>query len=446
MVPQITHPKSIGGALNYNEHKIEKQQATLLHSANFLKRPEELKFHEKLERFQKLMELNDRAKTKVIHISLNFHPDDAPKLSPEFLQKISDEYMQKIGFANQPYLVYQHNDAGHPHVHIVSTLIKEDGSRINTHNLGKDISEKTRKELEQKYDLVKADKREREQKPGKENSQAANAQKVQYGKSETKRSITNVLDNVIDRYKYTSLQELNAVLKLHNVMADRGNENGRIYKTGGLTYRVLDERGQKVGVPIKASDIYSKPTLKKLEEKFRENETKRESDKKPLKTMIDWEILRKPRSLDDLVKNLSKEKIALVVRRSEEGRVYGLTYVDLNSKSVFNGSDLGKEYAAKGILERLGIEQRPMAQEKEPQLQKQEGLKQKEPSQKEPPLEIKEMQSSKNNNSITKDILKDVSGAITELASPDNTNEALNAELRNEEEKRRRSRNRELER
>lgn len=445
MVPQITHPKSISSALNYNEHKIEKQQATLLHAANFLKRPEELKFHEKLERFQKLMDLNDRAKTKVIHISLNFHPDDSPKLSPEFLQKISDEYMQKIGFSNQPYLVYQHQDAGHPHVHIVSTLIKEEGSRINTHNLGKDISEKVRKELEQKYDLVKADKQEQQQKPGKEKSLVENAQKVQYGKSETKRSITNVLDSVIDRYKYTSLNELNAVLKLHNVMADRGNENGRIYKTGGLTYRVLDERGQKIGVPIKASEFYSKPTLKKLEEKFKVNETKREVDKKPLKTMIDWEILRKPRSLDELVKNLAKEKIAVVVRRSEEGRVYGLTYVDHNTKAVFNGSDLGKDYAAKRILERLGIEQQPTVKEKEPQLQNQAGL-QKEASQKETQLEIKETQSTKNNSSITKDILKDVSNTITDLASPENSNEALNAELRNEEERRRRNRNRELER
>jgi len=40
------------------------------------------------------------------------------------------------------------------------------------------------------------------------------AQKVQYGKTQTKRAITNVLDIVIDQYKYTSLPELNAILKL----------------------------------------------------------------------------------------------------------------------------------------------------------------------------------------------------------------------------------------
>ena len=38
---------------------------------------------------------------------------------------------------------------------------------------------------------------------------------------------------------------------------------------------------------------------------------------------------------------------------------YGITYVDLKTKCVFNGSDVGKEYSAKGILERLGYIESP---------------------------------------------------------------------------------------
>ncbi len=36
-----------------------------------------------------------------------------------------------------------------------------------------------------------------------------------------------------------------------------------------------------------------------------------------------------------------------------EGPIYGITYVDFKTKCVFNGSDLGKEYGAKAILERF---------------------------------------------------------------------------------------------
>jgi hypothetical protein len=32
--------------------------------------------------------------------------------------------------------------------------------------------------------------------------------------------------------------------------------------------------------------------------------------------------------------------------------IYGLTYVDHKTKCVFNGSDLGKHYSAKGLQER----------------------------------------------------------------------------------------------
>src|SRR6266536_2611641 len=146
-----------------------------------------------------------------VHISLNFDPSE--KLDEATLKNIADTYMNKIGFGDQPYLVYQHFDAGHPHIHIVTTNIQRDGSRIKSHNIGRNQSEKARKEIELSYGLVRAESHQQKEayqlKP-------INALKVQYGRSETKRAITNVLDRVLSNYKYTSLPELNAVLKQYN--------------------------------------------------------------------------------------------------------------------------------------------------------------------------------------------------------------------------------------
>ncbi len=58
----------------------------------------------------------------------------------------------------------------------------------------------------------------------------------QYGRTETKRAIAHVLNEVLINYKYTPLAELNAVLKQYNVLADRGSENSRMFKTNGLSY------------------------------------------------------------------------------------------------------------------------------------------------------------------------------------------------------------------
>ncbi|WP_051214232.1 hypothetical protein [Rikenella microfusus] len=48
-----------------------------------------------------------------------------------------------------------------------------------------------------------------------------------------------------------------------------------------------------------------------------------------------------------LVARLKTEHIDAVFRRTEDGRVYGATFVDHGSRTVLNGSALGKEYAAR---------------------------------------------------------------------------------------------------
>ena len=146
MVAKITVPGSIKRALNYNEQKTKEGLAECIYAHNFLKEAAQLNFYEKLERFERLIALNKRAATNTIHVSLNFGLNE--NIEGEKLVEIATVYMQKIGFGGQPYLVYQHHDAGHPHVHIVSTIIQKDGKRISLHNLGKNESNKARKEIE----------------------------------------------------------------------------------------------------------------------------------------------------------------------------------------------------------------------------------------------------------------------------------------------------------
>ena len=128
MVAKITIPSSVRRALNYNEHKLKEGHAQCIYAHQFLKDASQLNFYEKLNRFQALTELNKRASTNAIHISLNFAMEE--KFGNEKLIEIASTYMEKIGFGYQAYLVYKHLDAGHPHLHIVSTNIKKDGRRI----------------------------------------------------------------------------------------------------------------------------------------------------------------------------------------------------------------------------------------------------------------------------------------------------------------------------
>jgi hypothetical protein len=312
MVAVIHSGRSLRHMLNYNEQKVKEGLAVCLGAAYYPKDAADLTFYQKLTRLKKLTELNQQTKVNSLHISLNFDPSES--ISEERLKEIAEVYMDGIGFSGQPYLLYEHLDSGHPHVHLVTTNIRPDGSRIN---LGKNQSEKPHKEIEINFGLVKAEQSKLQQafqlKP-------VNAQKVRYGKSETKRAIENVLNAILKNYKYGSLAELNAVLGLYNVMADRGKEDSLMFQRRGLVYSILDEKGNRVGVPIKASLFYSKPTLKFLEERFKINHSEKEQYKAKIKNVIDLAFVGQPGlPLENLIKVLERGGIHTVLRQNSDG-------------------------------------------------------------------------------------------------------------------------------
>ena len=62
----------------------------------------------------------------------------------------------------------------------------------------------------------------------------------------------------------------------YNIIADRGSERFPHLSKQWLVYRILDANKKKIGVPIKASLIYNKPTLKNIEANFERNETEKQ--------------------------------------------------------------------------------------------------------------------------------------------------------------------------
>ncbi|WP_448698264.1 relaxase/mobilization nuclease domain-containing protein [Mucilaginibacter sp. AW1-3] len=343
MVAKIKSGKSLIGALNYNENKVKQAKAKLIAAARYPKDIKDMNFYDKLHRLTDLAERNERTKTNTVHVSLNFA--NGENLNDEKLSNIAEDYIQGIGFETQPYLVYRHFDAGHPHIHLVTTNIKSNGYRISLHYLGQNESEKARKAIEIKYGLVKAEEQEK-QKPDLK----ADLKTIDYGKAETKRAITNVVGQVVRNYKFTSIPELNAILLQFNVQADRGFRDSRINMHEGLVYWIVDSQGNKLGVPIKASSIYGKPTLKTLKEKFRLNEQLRKPLKDALKTKI-AKALQKAKDRPSFEKALRDQNIAALFRYTDEGRIYGTTFIDQENKVVFNGRDLDKQFSANPLNE-----------------------------------------------------------------------------------------------
>ncbi|HXH99316.1 MAG TPA: relaxase/mobilization nuclease domain-containing protein [Sphingobacteriaceae bacterium] len=341
MVSKIISGKSIIGALKYNENKVAKGKAELIWENGFQKDIPFLSFSDKLSRLEDLAAKNRITKTNTVHISLNFAVGE--HLERDKMNQIAFDYMERIGFGNQPYLVYRHDDAGHSHIHIVSTNIKTTGERIPLHNLGKTKSEVARKHIEREYGLIQASSR------AQIHSLNGKLEKVEYGKIDTKRALTNVVSGVIKNYRFTSLPEFNAVLSHFNVIADRGAKDSRMYSKNGLVYWVTNGNGTKVGVPIKASSIYGRPTLKNIEKRYELNDSLRKPHKQHLQNTIE-RVANTKMSQAGFILALAAKEIQVIFRKNEEGRIFGVTFVDHQHQVVFNGSDLGKSYSAPALL------------------------------------------------------------------------------------------------
>ena len=113
------------GALAYNQNKVDNEDAKVLFSNRMLLNEDgNFSIGECMHSFEMQMPVQLSTKKPIVHISINPHPEDV--LSDQQLTDIAQEYMQKLGYGNQPYLVYKHEDIDRHHIHIV-------GLRVDKH-------------------------------------------------------------------------------------------------------------------------------------------------------------------------------------------------------------------------------------------------------------------------------------------------------------------------
>ena len=358
--------KNVRQALLYDERKLELGAATFLGAFNYWEETASLTFEKKLQRLQDLIDRNQRAQETTLHPSLNFHPND--KITDKRMVQIAKEYMKEIGFADQPWLAYRHLDAGHPHLHIVTTNIRPDGSRINNDPRSPHNLRKIYRKIENEHNLTHFIELIPE--PKERRQITISPEPLQYGKTATKTGIAGVLDYVLEKFKFTSLDQLNALLYLYRVRADRGSENGIIYRNRGLYYRMIDETGKKIGAPIKASSFEQRPTLNYLEQKMENNRLILEQNLQRVQTTVKWTLLSRSASLEEFRGRLKLEQIRMIMpplarnRQQHPPKPYtghGFFYVDLRSKAIYRDTELGTACTAAAVMKRLDLDKNLLA-------------------------------------------------------------------------------------
>ncbi len=332
MVAKISIGSSLYGALAYNGEKINEARGRILGSNKVvIPLDGHARIAQMVEDFKSFMPKMGRTKKPVLHISLNPHPDD--RLTDQDFEILAREYLDKLGFGDQPFVIYKHEDIDRHHIHIVTVNVNEQGKRMNQAFLFR-RSKAITNELEQKYNLHKAQR---------EKVSPDTPIKKLDPSGDIKRQVQNTVKLVGMRYKFQTLGEYNAVLSLYNIRCEPtdGRVNGREYH--GLVYFAMNDNGDTVSTPFKASRLGKFASRAAVEGHF---ERSRESvEIRPTKRIV-ASVMAQSSGKDDFITRLNSNGIDLVLRYNEEGRIYGATFVDHNTHTVLNGSRLGKEFSA----------------------------------------------------------------------------------------------------
>jgi hypothetical protein len=339
MVAKISSGNSIYTALAYNQNKVEDRHAKVIFTNKILDPGNGIyDMPVCLRSFESRLMANRRTEKPVLHISLN--PDPKDKLTGEQLSDIAEEYMQKMGYGEQPYIVFKHEDIDRHHLHIVSVRVDRDGKKINDkfeHRRSMDIC----RELEQKFGLVPADQKQKSQ------SSLLSLKAVDYKSGDIKHQIANVIRTVARDYHFQSLKEYKALLTLYNIGMEevRGEIKGKEYK--GLVYSPLNDKGEKVGNPFKSSLFGKSVGIDALEKRIEQSaEIIKTRKLKDRSKQVISNVMRTAKNRKGFEKELAKQGISVLFRENEQGRIYGATFINHEQKCVFNGSRLGKEFSA----------------------------------------------------------------------------------------------------
>lgn len=342
MVAKINVGSSLYGALAYNGEKINEGQGRLLATHKiFDEGTGRLDIRQAAEDFARHLPEQVRTAKPVVHISLNPHPDD--RLTDTELTAIAEEYLARLGYGDQPYAVFKHEDIDRHHLHIVTLCVDEAGRKIGDSFIRRRSKNITRA-LEQQYGLHPAER--------KRQTQTEPLRAVDATAGDVKRQIGNVLKGISGKYRFQTLGECRALLSLYRLTIEecRGEVHGREYR--GFVYSAIDDKGEKVGTPLKASRFGKRYGYEAFERWCAvSKELIRERKLGDMTKATAMAALHRTKDRAEFIGLMKAKGVDVVLRETDTGRIYGATFIDHRTGYVLNGSRMGKELSANALQE-----------------------------------------------------------------------------------------------
>ena len=323
MVLKIMQPASSSCfSLEYNENKCSNGEAVLLHKHGI---DESLGVDGTFKLYERR---NIRTENLSFHMSVNPSPDE--NLTDEQVKEFIGDMMQGLGYGNQPYVVYCHQDIDRKHYHVVSVRVNEHGRKIH------DFQENRRclqllAAIAPKYHLS----------VGNGNGESFGSLGIDPRRfNPTGGNIMEQIRVIADeccKYHMTSFAQFQLIMKAHGL--DVQERTGR---TSQVVIRGLNQDGIPCTAPLTEAEI-GKALYQEYERRAMEcygcNGLKQRERGRICG--ISSSCLEHSTSERHYKNMLARFDIDVVLHRTKDGRIHGATFIDHSTKCAFKGSVLG---------------------------------------------------------------------------------------------------------
>lgn len=329
--------------------------------------PEGSTLTEEFETLRDMAEKNRKRGKKItdetFHMSVNPSATDR-KLDDATAVILIDEIMSGLGYADQPYRIYRHDDTGRTHYHVVSSRIGKDGKKIKA-DFERLVLRRKLKELARNYgfelplneeetlqEMRKNEEREqrrteRAEKAGNDKNEKRNQTKdgkkrVPPFSRQSEEPIVEQFRNIFhdtESWHYSTFEQLRALMiRRYNVLieVEKAGEEERIIMSG------INSDGAPTTAPIREEDI----GIKMLEVIKAKCEKERMRSRKEQRARLDnlaKLAAENSKTYGEFVKTMEKKGVYVVVSFTKDGEPFGVTWIDRATRCAWKGSETSRD-------------------------------------------------------------------------------------------------------
>ena len=277
------------------------------------------------------------ARTRSLSFHMSINPGPGERLDDSRAMALARDIMEGLGYGSQPFIVYRHTDTGREHFHVVSVKVDSTGRVISDSNQRRRLQAILR-DLGPRYGFVVG------RGQGRTQGQSSGVSLRRFDPEAGNR--TEQISDITRRclsYSFSTREQFEMLLRRCGVRIVSSNTpSGERMQLQGL-----DRSGAPTGRPVKASTLGINLRYA-LEERLREGpgELRCRRREKDRVRGIALSCLGYSSSARHFGRMLERKGITVVFSRSEDGRIFGATFMDHGSRSVFKCSELGEGISA----------------------------------------------------------------------------------------------------